>query len=102
MNAIRTCSLGTVYSGLSIFAPLPDCHIRTTIINMPGVSSSSAKHTVVKGKVITRAPLANTGVKTNFAFAAILLVLALVMSRWVGAASLTRARWFRWILRRSG
>ena len=31
-----------------------------------------------------------------------LLAMALVLSRWVGSASLVRARWVRWIPRRSG
>ena len=60
--------------------------------NMPGVSSSSSKHTAVKGKTISRAPLANTGVKTSFAIGGMLLAVALLLSRWVDRASLRRAR----------
>jgi len=69
--------------------------------NMPGVGSSSPP-TTVKGKIVNRAVLPESGVGSNFVIAGVLLVLALALSRWVGAASLVRARWVRWILRRSG
>jgi hypothetical protein len=61
--------------------------------NMPGVSGSSVKHTAVKGKTVTRAPLANTGVKTSFAIGGMLLAMALLLSRWVDRSSIRRSRY---------
>ena len=61
--------------------------------NMPGVSGSTTKTpTAVKGKTIARNVLANTGVKTSIAIASILLVTALLLSRWIDRASIRRAR----------
>jgi hypothetical protein len=62
--------------------------------NMPGVSGSTTTKTptAVKGKTITGRPLANTGVKTSFAIGSVLLLLALLVSRWIDRASIRRAR----------
>jgi len=61
--------------------------------NMPGVSGSTTKApTAVKGKTMSRSPLANTGVKTSFAIGSVLLALALLLSRWIDRASIRRVR----------